>query len=127
MPPGIRPRLGESGGAWLTLMVLCLLVIVGSALTMGIGSAVYDHYLLRDLANRVVKEYATLPLDEVKRRVRHEIDQSRLPGEALMVTKTLSGYRVEVAQTIPLSLVLGGTQLHVPGHGLWTWTYRTET
>lgn len=127
MLPDMPTRPGESGGAWLTLMVICVLVIVGSALTMGIGSAVYDHYLLRDLANRVVKEYARLPLDEVKQRVRHEIDQSRLPEEAFKVTKTLSGYRVEVAQTIPLSLVFGGAQLHVPGHGAWTWTYRTET
>ncbi|MEO5346105.1 MAG: hypothetical protein H7834_06975 [Magnetococcus sp. YQC-9] len=127
MRVGTRNRRRGGGGLWLSLLVFCLLLIVGTALVMGIGTAVYDHFLMRDLANRVVKEYAALPLDEVKRRVRFEIDRSHLPEEAFNVTKTLSGYRVEVAQTIPLSLVIGGAQFIVPGYGAWTWTYRIET
>ncbi|MBF0270811.1 MAG: hypothetical protein HQL98_01880 [Magnetococcales bacterium] len=121
---GKRP---DSGGFMLKLMVIIGLVGMAMTLVSRIGTSVYDYYLLRDLANRVVKEYAKLPVEEVKRRIDYEINRSRLPAEAFTLSRTPRGYRVLVEMSIPLTLPLGDTELAVPGHEEWTLTYQSDS
>ncbi|MBF0341398.1 MAG: hypothetical protein HQL95_10620 [Magnetococcales bacterium] len=118
---------GQSGGMLMTVVVIFALLGLGMNLVTRIGPAIYEYYLLRDLADRVVREYAKLPSDEVKRRVNYELNRSRLPEGAISLVRTTSGYRVSVEREIPLSLTLGETVLALPGHEVWTLTYQVES
>ncbi|MBF0146496.1 MAG: hypothetical protein HQL84_10345 [Magnetococcales bacterium] len=82
------------------------------------GPGVYDYYLLKDLADRVVLDYANLPINEVMRRVNFELDRSNVKTskETFLLRETKHGYQVVVTQRIPLSLDIGGRTWAVPGH-----------
>ncbi|MBF0110233.1 MAG: hypothetical protein HQL76_13770 [Magnetococcales bacterium] len=90
-----------------------LLTFLGKA-----GPGIYDYYVLKDLADRVVLDYANLPLQEVMRRVNFELDRSNITTtkETFQFRETKYGYQVVVTQRIPLSLEVGGTTFVVPGY-----------
>ncbi|MBF0190037.1 MAG: hypothetical protein HQL99_02685 [Magnetococcales bacterium] len=122
--PGTRP---DSGGFMVKLIVILAVVGVAMTLVSRIGTTLYDYYLMRDLANRVVKDYAKLPVEEVKRRIDYEMNRSRLPADAFTLTRTPRGYRVRVEMSIPLGLAYGDEEFAVPGYEEWNLTYQSES
>ncbi len=125
MKYGIGHR--ESGSfLFKTIMVFAVLG-VGMTLATRVGPGVYNYFLLRDLADRVVTEYATLSVGEVRRRVDYEMNRSNLSSDDIRVTKTPTGYRVEVDFRIPLVLKLGEKEFSFPGHEEWVLTYNVDS
>lgn len=82
------------------------------------GPSLYDYYLLKDLADRVVLDYANLPSVEVARRVAFELDRSSIKTtkETFQFREAKKGYQVMVTQRVPLSLEIGGRVFAVKGH-----------
>ncbi|MBF0126283.1 MAG: hypothetical protein HQM02_03640 [Magnetococcales bacterium] len=124
-----RQSLGdrESGGFLLKVIVVFALVGIGMSLSTRVGPGIYDYFQLRDLADRVVKEYARLPIEEVRRRVEYEMHRSKLSRDDFVLTKTPKGYRVEVDVRIPLVLPLGDQEFKVSGHEEWILTYQADS
>ncbi|MBF0428639.1 MAG: hypothetical protein HQL94_06915 [Magnetococcales bacterium] len=117
----------EAGGFLTKVMMIFVILGLGMTAITQVGGEVYQYFLLRDLADRVAKEYGKLPVEEVKRRIDFETNRSKLPTDALSLTKTTKGYRVVVEHTIPLALTFGDTVLAVPGHEEWVMTYKVES
>jgi len=90
-----------------------LLTFMGKA-----GPSLYDYYLMRDLADRVVLDYANLPEAEVMRRVKFELNRSRIvtDEETFQLWEAKEGYHVKVTQHIPLTIEIGGRTLALEGH-----------
>ncbi|MBF0139039.1 MAG: hypothetical protein HQL74_02040 [Magnetococcales bacterium] len=82
------------------------------------GPGIYDYYLMKDLADRVVLDYASLPMKEVMRRIEFELDRSniKVSEETFQVRETKQGYQVLVTQRIPLVVEVGGRTLAMKGH-----------
>ncbi|MEO5332889.1 MAG: hypothetical protein H7839_12770 [Magnetococcus sp. YQC-5] len=115
----------REAGSFLTKVIFIFaLVGVGMSMVSQIGPGFYDYLLLRDLADLVVSSYSKMPIDEVRRRVDHEMNRSRLSGDDFRLTKTPTGYRVEVDYRIPLVLKIGDQEFSVPGHEEWVLTYK---
>ncbi|MBF0424087.1 MAG: hypothetical protein HQL73_13965 [Magnetococcales bacterium] len=82
------------------------------------GPGIYDYYLMKDLADRVVLDYAGLPMKEVLRRIEFELDRSNIKTtpETFQIREAKRGYQVLVTQRIPLSVEVGGRTLVWKGH-----------
>lgn len=82
------------------------------------GPGIYDYYLMKDLADRVVLEYANLPEKEVMRRINFELDRSNIKTtqETFQFREAKLGYQVVVTQRIPLVFEIGGRTLAWKGH-----------
>ncbi|MEO5366527.1 MAG: hypothetical protein H7831_09270 [Magnetococcus sp. WYHC-3] len=103
---------GDHGGsALLRLLLVLFLAAAALQLLLPLAKAGWEFLLLRELAGRVVGDYADLPLDEVQRRVGYEFTRSRivhLPREAFRVLPQRGGgYRVQFSWTVPWRLSLG--------------------
>lgn len=122
---GSRQR--EAGSFLFKVVVIFALMGVGMTLATRIGPGVYQYFLLRELADRVVNDYAKLPIHEVKRRVEYEMHRSKLSSDDFSMIKTTQGYRVEVDFRIPLVFMLGEKEIAVEGHEEWILTYKVES
>ncbi len=127
--------------------VIFVIAVVGALLSMA-GSLipdVYDFYVLRDMADRVVGEYKGLSKKEVRKRVTFELDRSRIrslkdkdifakrprkpqPGQKLFLVKpTRKGYQVEIDYRVPLALEVGGKKFTIEGYEELELTYKVES
>ncbi|MBF0295618.1 MAG: hypothetical protein HQL96_10565 [Magnetococcales bacterium] len=124
-----RPDIGhpEAGNFLLKVIVIFAVLGLGMSVATNAGPKMYDYFLLRDLANRVVGEYAKLPIEEVRRRIDYELHRSRLSRDDLTLTKTPKGYRVEVDVRIPIMLPMGDREFRIPGHEELILTYRADS
>lgn len=118
-------RSGEAGFAFLKLIMI--IAAVGGVLTVAgrIAPGVYDYYVLRDLADRVVVEYAKLPPNQVRQRVEFELDRSHIKWDedVFFVAQTAGGYRVTVNYKIPLNFTIGGKEVVLKGYDELILTY----
>lgn len=82
------------------------------------GPGIYDYYIMKDLADRVVLDYANLPMKEVLRRIEFELDRSniKITAESFQIRETKHGYQVLINQHIPLVVEVGGRTLSLKGH-----------
>ena len=111
--------------------VMLIIGIVGALSSTG-GSIIpklYEYYLLRDLANRVVHDYADLSMTEVQRRVQFEINRSKIsiPENSLHIFALGHGYRVTINYLIPLELHMGEKTFFLDGYEQWEFIYEVET
>ncbi|MBF0162154.1 MAG: hypothetical protein HQL88_07685 [Magnetococcales bacterium] len=133
LPTGMRPN-RKSGFSFVVIMLI--IGLVGALFSMAANTMpkLYECYLLRELANRVVGEYAELPLAEVQRRVNFELYRSRvtIPPETFTILPVGHGYRVTVRHIVPLMLRLGDkvitpATMGIENHENWEFFYATET
>ena len=124
----------KDGFSFLSLMLI--IGITGALFSMAANTIpkLYECYLLRELANRVVTEYAELPMVEVQRRVQYELYRSRIviPPEVFKILPIGHGYRVTVHHTVPLLLRVGDKVFTPETLGLedreqWEYFYEVET
>ncbi|MBF0453560.1 MAG: hypothetical protein HQL72_01940 [Magnetococcales bacterium] len=122
-------RGGQSGSSLLKVMII--LTLLGGFLTVAgrVVPGVYNYFLLRDLADRVVGEYATLSLDNVKSRIQFEMTRSQIDvdDETFVVVRSGRGYRVYVDYQISLVFEFKETPLFLKGYETVTLTYETES
>ncbi len=121
---------GPAGG-FSFVTVLFLIGLAGAFFSMAANTLpkIYECFLLRELADRVVKEYAQLPLEEVQRRVKFELGRSRVPlsPETFKILPIGHGYRVTVHYFVPLELRIGDRTFILDGHEQWAFVYETES
>lgn len=119
-------HVGPQGG-FISLKLMIIIFLVGFSLMLmaRVGPGYYDYYVLRDLADRVVEEYATLPPSEVERRVSFELGRSRIQREedTINFKQTKRGYKVVVNYHIPLDFEFAGRPFKLEGYEEWLLTY----
>ena len=119
----------QSGGAM--VKVLLILAFLGCFLTVAgrVVHGVYEYFILRDLADRVVGEYATLELDAVKERVTFELHRSRMDidDQTFVVVQSGRGYRVYVDYQISMEFEIGDFPISLDGYETLTLTYEVES
>lgn len=122
--------LGRADGfSFVTLMLL--IGMAGALFSMAATTfpKLYECFLLRELADRVVQEYAKLPIEEVRRRVQFEMHRSRIviPQETFKILPIGHGYRVTVHHIVPLELRIGDQTYTLPDYEKWVFVYEVET
>lgn len=132
LPVGLRMSAGGVREGGFSMGKVMFVIAVVGALLSAMGSLVpslYDFYLLRDVADRVVGEYKTLSKKEVMKRVDFELDRSRikLPEDTLVIKPTRKGYQVTIDYRIPLALELGGKKYTVEGYEELVMEYQVES
>lgn len=118
-------------GGFSFLKVMVIIAVVGFLFSTGNRTLpqLYECYLLRDLADRVVHKYANMPMEEVQRRVQYELHRSRIviPEDNFHILPVSHGYRVTVSYTIPLEFQIGEKTFSLEGYEQWEYVYETET
>jgi hypothetical protein len=119
----------QSGASLMKVMIV--LAFLGGVLTVAgrVVPGVYEYFVLRDLADRVVGEYATLNLYTVKSRVQFEMDRSQIDvdDETFVVIKSGRGYRVYVDYQISMEFEFKEYILAWKGYETLTLTYEAES
>jgi hypothetical protein len=119
----------QFGGSLLKVMIIFFLL--GAFITVAgrVVPGVYNYFILRDLADRVVGEYAVLKLEMVKKRVDFEIHRSRMDvdDETFVIIRSGRGYRVYVDYQISMEFEVGDYPLALEGYEVLTLTYETES
>ncbi|MBF0460749.1 MAG: hypothetical protein HQL87_05070 [Magnetococcales bacterium] len=122
--------MGKSGG-FSFISLLLFIGIAGTLFSMAANTLprVYECFLLRELADRVVKDYARLPMEEVQRRVKFELGRSRIAitDETFTILPIGHGYRVTVHRIVPLEIRIGDRTFAVHGYEQWEFVYEVET
>lgn len=123
-------RTGRANGfSFVSLMLLIGLVGALFSMLTNTLPKVYECFLLRELADRVAKEYATLPMEEVQRRVKFEMNRSRITvsQETFKILPIGHGYRVTVYYLVPLELRIGDEIFTLKDHEQWEFRYEVES
>lgn len=119
----------QFGGTFLRIIVV--FSVLGLFLTLAgrLIPSLYDYYLLRDLADRVVREYAGLEKEKIHTRVLFELQRSHIDidDETFVVIKTVNGYRVRVDYPLDMVFEVGGYTLAWDGFEVIYLTYETES
>ncbi len=120
---------GQAGLSAIKLMVIITLLWVFGTVAGRIVPGVYDFFLLRDLADRVVGEYAALKMDAVNKRVQFELRRTRITvdDQTFVIIRSDRGYRVYVDYPISLEFDLPGYNLSVEGYEYFSLTYEAES
>ncbi|MEO5362636.1 MAG: hypothetical protein H7838_03305 [Magnetococcus sp. DMHC-8] len=126
----IRPHTNPSAG-FSFLSLLFLIGLAGALFSMAATTLprLYECFLLRELADRVVGEYAKLPMEEVQRRVVFELSRSKMATtpETFKILQLGHGYRVSVHHFVPLELRIGNRIFTLEGRERWEFVYEVET
>ena len=123
-------RMGKANGfSFVTLMLMIGLVGAIFSMLANTLPKVYECFLLRELADRVVKEYAALPIQEVQRRVQFEMHRSQLTvsEETFKILPIGHGYRVTVYYPVPLELRIGDEVFPLKGYEKYEFRYEVES
>ncbi|WP_130472146.1 hypothetical protein [Candidatus Magnetaquicoccus inordinatus] len=128
-PPVGRRFQKQQGFSFFTLLLFIALAGLLFSFLASTAPKLYECFLLRELADRVVKEFAPLPLEEVQRRVKIELGRSRviLTQESFRMLPTTQGYRVAVRYEVPLELRIGEHTFTVEGYEKWVFLYEVES
>lgn len=125
----MKMRQGERGAGF--IKVLMIVAIIGALFSMGstVVPRLYDYYLLRDLADRVVDDFSNLNMIEVKKRVKFELDRSRIniDGQSFIILPVTGGYRVTIDYRIPMEWQFGQESFSLSGYEEWAFSYEVES
>ncbi|MBF0183348.1 MAG: hypothetical protein HQM06_03020 [Magnetococcales bacterium] len=126
-----RRRFGGNAHGFSFISLLLFIGLAGMLFTFLANTApkLYECFLLRELADRVAKEFAPLPLEEVQRRVKIELGRARviLSPETFQMIPVGHGYRVTVRYVVPLELRIGEHTFTVEGYEKWIFVYEVES
>ncbi|MBF0445007.1 MAG: hypothetical protein HQL68_05415 [Magnetococcales bacterium] len=119
----------QAGGSLIKLMLILLLLGAAVTVALRVVPGIYNYYILTDLADRVVGDYAKLDLTEVNKRVKFELHRTRImiDDETFVINQTELGYRVYVDYLIPMDFMLGSYELVLDGHENLTLRYEAES
>ncbi|MBF0379480.1 MAG: hypothetical protein HQL69_00580 [Magnetococcales bacterium] len=119
----------QAGGSLIKTMLFLTMLLAIVSVSLRVVPGVYNYYILKDLADRVVGEYAQLDLTEVNRRVAFELHRTHLDidDETFVINQTEHGYRVFVDYLIPMDFMLGPYELVWEGHEYLTLSYDAES
>lgn len=122
-------KAGQEGVSFVKVMLIVAVFGAFFSLATSVLPGVYEYYVLRELADRVVGEYADLPIKEIRRRVVYEADRSRivLDEDTFKLITTRNGLRVNIAYRIPLGLTYGDKTFTIEGYEELLLTYQTES
>ncbi|MEO5340143.1 MAG: hypothetical protein H7837_06450 [Magnetococcus sp. MYC-9] len=132
MKGSVQTRRGMGGTGGFTFFSLLLFIgMAGALFSMAANTLpkVYECFLLRELADRVAKNYAQLPMEEVKRRVQFEMGRARIsvPPESFKILPIGHGYRVTVHHSVPLELRIADKTFTLEGYERWEYRYEVES
>jgi hypothetical protein len=119
----------QSGSSLIKVMLI--LSTMGILMTVAgrVVPGAYEYYLLRDLADRVVGEYAALELNAVNSRVQCEMHRSHIDvdDKSFLVTRTGRGYRVAIDYRISMEFEIRGYPLVLEDYEMLILTYEAES
>ncbi|MBF0098283.1 MAG: hypothetical protein HQM04_02930 [Magnetococcales bacterium] len=127
--PARQPGRGQQGFSFLSLLLFIGMAGLLFSFLASTAPKLYECFLLRELADRVAKEFAPFPMEEVQRRVKIELGRSRviLTPEVFQMVPTQQGYRVAVRYVVPLELRVGEHTFSLEGYEKWVFVYEVES
>ncbi|MBF0359197.1 MAG: hypothetical protein HQL70_11375 [Magnetococcales bacterium] len=119
----------QFGGSNLKMMIVLLAFGAFFTVTFRVVPGLYNYYILRDLADRVVVDYVDLDLPTIKKRIDFELDRNHIDAddETFVVIKSGLGYRVYVDYQISMEFMLGEYLISMDGYENFSLTYETES
>jgi hypothetical protein len=126
---GVVMKNSQSGGSSVKVMLFFLFLGVFIIVAGRIVPGTYNYYVLRDLADRVVGEYAALNLATVNKRVQFELHRTHIKtdDETFVIIKSDRGYRVYVDYPISMEFEIGEYNLSMEGYEYFSITYEAES
>jgi hypothetical protein len=119
----------QFGGSNLKMMIVLLVLGAFFTVTFRVVPGLYNYYILRDLADRVVVDFVDLDLPTVKKRIVFELDRNHIDAdeETFVVIKSGRGYRVYVDYLISMEFMLGEYLISMDGYEDFSLTYEAES
>lgn len=121
-------RRGEGGFFSFKTLLILLVIWAVSAAALAFLPAYYDFRVMKNLADKVVGEFADLDYSEVKRRVTFEFDSNRIEVEPeVFVVESLrdGGYSVTIDYPVTFSMSIEDLNLVPPRE--YRFQYSTAT
>ncbi|MBF0193651.1 MAG: hypothetical protein HQL71_03795 [Magnetococcales bacterium] len=119
----------QAGGSLIKLMLIITLFGAVVTVALRVVPGVYNYYILKDLADRVVGDYAQLDLAEVNKRVKFELHRTHIniDNETFEIIQTGQGFRVYIDYQIPMDFMLGSYEIVLDGYEYLTLSYEAES